>query len=248
MATYYKYRAYDTNALAMLVNRELYFSDPAHFNDPYDCQLNISLSLQEAIERAGQNTKDKVSGFLKKHITLSELYEKIQRDVKTTGILSLCKKCNDVLMWSHYADEHRGFCAGFNLSKELTQLNEQHEIVGLESVKYFKDNPYFDFFHECALLSQQMPYENFWNRLFIIGLLSKSSSWKHEEEVRIVKRTPGSVPFAPKELAHIIFGLRTTTKNEKTVRAILGAPEWKHVKYKRVVRKGAGFSLKVVPA
>ena len=32
------------------------------------------------------------------------------------GVLCLSACDNSILMWSHYADEHKGFCIGFNNS------------------------------------------------------------------------------------------------------------------------------------
>ena len=31
------------------------------------------------------------------------------------GVVCICKKCNNPLSWSHYADKHYGLCLGFDL-------------------------------------------------------------------------------------------------------------------------------------
>ena len=41
----YKYRAFSNRALDMLVADRLYFSSPADFNDPLDCQPNVEIDI-----------------------------------------------------------------------------------------------------------------------------------------------------------------------------------------------------------
>ncbi|MFZ1827829.1 MAG: hypothetical protein WAW42_03450 [Candidatus Competibacteraceae bacterium] len=48
----------------MLINREFYFSDPAHLNDPFDCQISIRESVEEAVEHAEKNAQNSLKiGF-----------------------------------------------------------------------------------------------------------------------------------------------------------------------------------------
>ena len=39
--------------------------------------------------------------------------DSLQKEVDACGILSLCAKNDDILMWSHYASSHRGICLEF---------------------------------------------------------------------------------------------------------------------------------------
>ena len=191
MELFYKCPA---ESLSLIVNRELYFSDPAHFNDPYDCQINISEAVMEAIENAELSTEHRVKAKLEKIINLADLFQKIEKDVRGCGILSLSKINNDVLMWSHYADNHKGFCIGFNLSKFM-DYNIENGIIGMSDVQYCSNNPFSNFFINFAKVEELPTWDEFWLELFSIGLLAKSKSWRHEEEVRAICKMPGTIKF-----------------------------------------------------
>lgn len=245
MEKLYKYRAYNTNSLAMLINREFYFPDPARLNDPYDCQISIMEAVEQAVEYAEKTAQYSVKNKLSKLIKLNDLYTKIENDIKSCGILSFSKSNDDVLMWSHYGNEHRGFCLGFDLSK-FTKYNEKHSIIGASDVYYCKTNPFFDFFMDIGKSEEILQWNKFWLPLLNLGLIAKSKAWKYEKEVRVVRKKYGLVSFEPAELVEIVFGLRTPEPHEKTIRTILKQKEWQHVKYKRVIHKGKGFMIKVV--
>ena len=40
--------------------------------------------------------------------------EILQPDVDKMGILCFSEHCDDILMWSHYSDGHKGFCLEFD--------------------------------------------------------------------------------------------------------------------------------------
>jgi hypothetical protein len=40
---------------------------------------------------------------------------------RTTGLLCFSTKWSNPLLWSHYADRHRGICLGFDVARELVQ-------------------------------------------------------------------------------------------------------------------------------
>ena len=248
MSRLYKYRAYNTNSLDMLINREFYFSDPEHLNDPFDCQISISKSVEEAVEYAEKTAQHSVKSKLSKLIKLNDLYSKIERDAKSCGILSFSKYENNILMWSHYSDEHRGFCLGFDLSQKFTKHNKEYQIIGTSDVYYCETDPFFDFFMGIAESEHRPRWDDFWLPLLNRAVIAKSEAWKYEDEVRVVRKESGPVSFDQKELVEVIFGLKTPKKNEETIRAILKEKEWQHIKYKRVIHKGNGFILEIVDA
>ena len=52
----------------MLKNREFYFSDPRHLNDPVDCQIGIYNALEAAVDIA-EKEDSTVKGKLKRSNT-----------------------------------------------------------------------------------------------------------------------------------------------------------------------------------
>ncbi|MFH1385090.1 MAG: DUF2971 domain-containing protein, partial [Candidatus Omnitrophota bacterium] len=85
------------------------------------------------------------------------------------GAISFTESKSNLLMWSHYADEHRGVVLGFD--------NNHHFFSDLKIVKYDSTIPN-DFFRDIDLNDNDALL-----KLFYI----KSDEWAYEQEHRIVK-------------------------------------------------------------
>lgn len=242
--TLYKYRGYTAYALEMLINRELYFASPEQLNDPYDCRINIRDSLRAAIDLAEKEQNKKIQVRLTQFRKIDHVYEKMDRDLASVGVFSLSKTPTHVLLWSHYAANHTGFCVGFRLPDSLTTHENSHQIIGASDVGYSTGNPFVEYFREIAAAPAIPEWGEFWVTLLSVGMAVKAESWKYEEEVRILRANPGSVPFSPSDLAEVIFGLNMPSRNRETIKRILSSSEWSHVKFKEVVRTDA-FALAV---
>lgn len=242
--TLYKYRGYTAYALEMLINRELYFASPEQLNDPYDCRINIRDSLRAAIDLAEKEQNKKIQDRLTQFRKIDHVYEKMDLDLASVGVFSLSKIPIHVLLWSHYAANHTGFCIGFRLPDSLSTHKNTHHIVGASDVGYSTGNPFVEYFREVAAAQAIPEWNEFWVALLSIGMAVKAETWKYEEEVRILRENPGSVPFSPYDLTEIIFGLNMSSRNRETIRRILSSSEWSHVKFKEIVR-AEGFALAV---
>lgn len=99
--TYYKYRSLSDfeRFLDIIVNNRLYGAVYKELNDPMEGKFNTT-------------------GLIKKD------FEDIYKKLKTTRICSMLTKqdCqtfpNDYLMWSHYADSHKGCCIEIQPTKQ----------------------------------------------------------------------------------------------------------------------------------
>lgn len=245
----YKYSAFDCRSLSLFKNKEIYFSDPKHLNDPVDCQIGISGALKHAIktvEKEEPGLKEKLEAVLGTLSGLEKTYDKIENDVKRAGVFSLSADENNVLLWSHYADSHEGFSIGFSPSPALAQYNKSTKIVGMNSVGYSNDNPFVEYFVEFARCAQPPEWEQFWMVLFSIGFTHKSTPWAYEKEWRIIKHRSGKLKFDASEICVVIFGLKMKEKNRRKIRKLLSGDEWNHVQFKEVIRANDGFTLNVM--
>jgi hypothetical protein len=149
----YKYRSFNNYALQILTNLEVYFSSPEELNDPLDCDFK-SIPLAEAVKK--RLTEDELLIF---NEVSTKLYNKkgtgklvpifraIENVSKQAGIFSLCQTNNDPLMWSHYADGHKGFCIGFSRSyieNLISNSWKEFSIVGGGEVDYSHSPKYLD--------------------------------------------------------------------------------------------------------
>lgn len=194
---YYKFRAIDKHLIESLVKRNLYFATPDTLNDPFDCQLDLDKSFKRAALSAKGERKDFLEKVLEK-TTFAEdwkmLFEKI-------GICSFSLDQNETLLWSHYADEHKGLCLLYRFPKNF--LEDSKEIRA-EKVRYEHD-ALTDWLKTAAPLDMNSIVEGLVNTY----VTSKSPAWDFEKEVRIIRSEHGPfhIPFG--YLEQVCFGLRT---------------------------------------
>lgn len=120
----------------------------------------------------------------------SELREHYNR-----GVFCLSKDGTNMLMWSHYGDEHKGICIGYSKDRKPTPdikpviYGKHGEIKTSSLYKAFvkKDK------------NEQISIEN-------EILLKKNIAWKYEKEYRLISNT--GLQYSPLKLEEITFGLR----------------------------------------
>lgn len=165
-------------------------------------------------------------------------------DIAGIGVLSLSKDPLNVLMWAHYAANHEGFCAGFDFPENFTVASMETGMIGKHDAIYNEGNPVTDYLMDFAERSFAMTdserreswNSEFWINLMGISMVSKAKPWEYEDEVRFLRREPGPVSFAPESLTEIIFGVAMSDERRETIRKILSAPEWRHIRFKEMVR------------
>jgi DUF2971 family protein len=129
---------------------------------------------------------------------------------KTYRVLCLSAVRDNILMWSHYADEHRGAILEFQPKIELAT-----EMLGALEVEYSKEVPVAVTLEQFLLyITGQGPKPHSPNAL-VKSAFTKSSDWSYENEWRILskQRDDEQAPcsyrsFNPRELAAIYFGCR----------------------------------------
>jgi len=266
----YKYRKFDTRALRILVSKELYFAAPDALNDPLDCRLPVLSFLDQIIaaEPVG-NSRNILSRLRDMTVTnrttggIELMHRTFETLPLTTGILSLSRDPTDALLWSHYADGHRGFCLGFEPSyfDDLIANWEQHDLLGASDVNYV-DMPLLPFrnlwFQKAKDIeaAQTAPVankevlisefsESYKRDVIVTVLTTKSKHWAYEREYRAVREKPGLIAFPAPALREIIFGLRSSDADRLTVKTLLDGPEWEHVRFRRPVWTASSFALEL---
>lgn len=124
---------------------------------------------------------DKIFNFITEYtaknnqILISEKIEFIQESMKVS---SFCENYNEFLMWSHYADSHRGFCIEYNLdlwAKADIRRRILFPIIYQEEV--YKSTAH--------LLKSIDDLE--WNNLYpLLSGSTKSNKWDYEKEWRFI--------------------------------------------------------------
>lgn len=128
-------------ALQNIFNRSLKVSLLNSVNDPFENCFEIEPTVK------------------RDHLLINSNYH---NDRYTRGMICFSSNCNQVPMWGHYADNHRGICLGFEVKSKDDKLLQ---------VKYKKYRPHFK---NPALMS-------FKQRLQI-----KHKIWSYEKEYRLI--------------------------------------------------------------
>jgi hypothetical protein len=208
-------------------NHELFFSSPDGFNDPFDCGFCIPLYGDYAerviaaqafdsarrerpgwsIEKADEEAQKAASKIMKnhRHEASRQLERSLSRDSNDkAGILCLTEGCTDILLWSHYADRHKGVCLEFRTDVKDSIFARAHPV------KYSGQYP---------RLNLQDLVENKAYRDAAEWMLTKSSVWSYEQEWRILdfEKGPGAKKFDPACLSAVILGCRIPDKERKRV-------------------------------
>lgn len=97
---------------------------------------------------------------------------------KEIGVLCFSKTYEDPVIWSHYADAHRGLVLGYNFQTKKGGV-VHHGIA------YKARRPRVDFIKAERLRADDSSNRAFFNMVIKMGFRSKAPSWKYEQERRI---------------------------------------------------------------
>jgi hypothetical protein len=152
---------------------------------------------------------------------------------RTIGVTCFSEKYNNILMWSHYADEHKGMVLGFNPSSQLMQKNklfrvdyrsERVEIDPSEEVRYV----------EAVLKrkSEDWEYEAEWRLLRLR---------RYCEEKRVGKNILRLFPIEPSDISRVYVGCRNTQLD--AINTIRRKPQFSHIEWYRMEMHPDKFEL-----
>lgn len=213
----------------------MWFSTPESFNDPFDCNLSeVSPHTQEDANRflnhvlKGRPDRNRL---MARGTTIANA-EKIMLDSKKevlskTGVLCLSSTFDNILMWSHYTNSHKG------LVVELDILEDPDFFLSPVKVNYtdaYEPTNYFQDQHSAVKK--------------IIS--TKSTCWSYEKEVRIIKNgVTGYVSFNPKAIRRLIFGCKSDSRFISRIIDHCSAPDLKHVNLSKLSISYAKFELDI---
>ena len=227
----FKYQSLTSpHTIENLQKRQIWYSKPEKLNDPFDCATPylINLNVTEAEWQFAQKqllrwTRDSLSkaeaeelktryfseGKLNQkfrddyHKIVLALIDKNPRTYEKIGVVCLSEEPDNILMWSHYSNGHRGICLEFD-----TNYFPFNDSLKVHRVQYKKNYPVIKL---VSLISRTL--------LNLMPLLTKSIKWKYEKEWRLLHEQ-GDTPlkYDAKALKAIYFGCAMSNKDiEKVV-------------------------------
>jgi hypothetical protein len=211
----YKYR--DESNLQfqhkIISHQEIYLSKPSQYNDPFDCKIPVRWDLlteqerneanlkmirivrhdesEDVIHQIAQHLKDTKQIWFDDRTNRREDKSDFKKWDDVAGVFSLSEVNNNILMWSHYANQHKGFAVGI----WSESIIEKEEFRYLDSVNYVDEFP--------LIKGVEDQSEQFYKKFYY-----KSNDWQYEKEWRIVSLHPKNraITIPKSAMAEIIFG------------------------------------------
>ncbi|EPO6696957.1 DUF2971 domain-containing protein [Pseudomonas aeruginosa] len=144
------------------------------------------------------------------------------------GILSLAERYSCPLMWSHYADQHKGICIGYEVTDSpypplKVQYGGSREILGSQIAAMMRSGGRAQDEVDAAVL------------------LRKARSWAYEKEWRSI--APKGLTENPFKLSDVTFGLRCSEPVKFAVMASLSKRAGAQVRFYEMTESRINFSL-----
>lgn len=144
-----------------ILHQTIRYSRPQDLNDPFECLPRYD--HDEVVSLVEEKTKDPQQRDKCVESIMNRDFVDFYARMNVFGVTSFSLASTTVLMWSHYAEQHKGLCIEYDSSK----------IGLLAKVQYASTN-------ERALCSVKGPSQ----REAVSVLTTKGSEWSYEQEVR----------------------------------------------------------------
>jgi Protein of unknown function (DUF2971) len=209
----YKFRSLDrSNEMSvdrmrdLVVRSRFWLSSPVDFNDPFDmsAKMVVGGTISERKQRIDQLLKLQGVKWSERQKQLPRILSEpdtvlaqriqatYQQTIEQTGVYSFGGDPRSILMWSHYASNHDGFCLQFEIAKDPETFFKR-----CVTMKYSEDYPVVNWTTEREAGMQAI-------------LERKHIGWKYERERRVVvpEKSRQYISFRPEALRAIIIGCR----------------------------------------
>lgn len=206
---YYSFRSFSEYSLKDIEQETISVAHPREFNDPLDTILVYWLN--EAIKNTTDEWKLRYRLLMKKvaeHIKIRCLIAGKKDDGNDIPVEDL-----NVLMWSHYADSHKGFCVRYEFDGGLfapTAHPKKDKLLFVDKITYSES---IDIGDEPSIR---------------MALLEKSNFWEYEKEMRLVSfdcsgKDEDFPTIECKGMAKAIYlGVKCTDANRRLMEKAIG--------------------------
>lgn len=173
----------------LLIGNKLYHSLPENFNDPFECKPHWSwpeqpkkiAAIRERLNSVARNNgmnRKEAEQFATKCFSDKEEFAKqlkriVAKNYRDNRICSFTTSKENILLWSHYGDSHRGLCVEFDAT--LLPISSAMKV-------HYQD--------EYPAIEYPLPQDA---RGFA-AMLIKAKAWEYENEFRSFL-----IPIAPQQ-------------------------------------------------
>lgn len=209
----YSFRNYSEYSLGDIINNQITLCHPSLMNDPFDSIANL-WTRKESLER--RCTEQKHIEPFHKSFDYYRIRSFVANKMNYETDDSILKK---ILMWTHYANHHEGFCIKYRLSKHFMKsatISDDKSTVNLLCIKPIDYKQDFEIPDTQKSINTNLAY------------FTKSNCWEYENEVRLLCYNTSSeekilsLPLDDdSQIEEITFGYRCNKKNIETINSLI---------------------------
>ncbi|MBN45416.1 MAG: hypothetical protein CMH23_02970 [Methylophaga sp.] len=144
------------------------------------------------------------------------------------GICCFSAEYSNPLLWSHYGDQHKGFCVGYSLNRNPEPSLHKVLYGGARTIK-------------TSLIAKAVLHHDIQAQKALDQntLLRKAEPWQYEQEWRLIGEV--GIQDSPLCLVEIIFGLRCSLS---VIHAVMNALKPRDISFYQMSLTGDSFELR----
>lgn len=190
----YKYRSIEKDVFERdfktIEENSFYSSNYNMLNDPFDIYFNEEISQLIKILR--------LSFPIKELDNFENQFKEVLNFREEIGVYCLSTNFLNEQLWAYYAGSYSGYCIEYDLDK-LIDKGQNFDFQYKFEIDY-KDN-----IPTLGVDDLTNLQDGFIKKMFA----TKKSTWKHEEEIRLIFDKYGMKKFHPSAITGIYFGIKT---------------------------------------
>lgn len=233
---------------------------------PYKKIINTDLfESDEFIDVIMENFDSLTRPFIKEALNPENLNQSYSENFKesfsnTFGVLSLTQNPDNLLMWSHYCDSHRGFLIELDQNSSFfdQRINDIDTIRKLKNVQYINQRPQID----KLFKSEKVDRDDYLEEIMNLFFLTKSDAWAYEKEMRIVLPLESAnetfemangervylINIPASIIKSVVYGSQINEKTQNRISEILNRDEFGHVNILRSELDMNNFKVNLIDA
>lgn len=203
----------------VIINSRLWLSSREGLNDPFDTQAKVVIEgnpnqLRKKLNESYKRLEPEIKGVKRKEaidklmadqsLMLERVKNAVVNALSMVGVCCFTPNPRNLLMWSHYANHHKGLLLQFEIAKDTTTF------LKTVTVDYVKDYPIINWANETGKEIQK-------------AFLNKHDSWGYEKELRIIhpQGANTSLGFKPEALTGVVFGCKANQNVRDKIEGVL---------------------------
>ncbi|MGR2663099.1 DUF2971 domain-containing protein [Chromobacterium haemolyticum] len=226
----YKYYGFYDYVIRSLMADEIYFSSCDQFNDVYENHFgieDISRYIAPEVEDKEKVKRDNLDYFF--------------RFPELVRVFCASTRCNNSLMWAHYAAQHSGFCVAYSVEELMKstvyRFQDNSENVVLKgcmlhgSIDYFESPPQISSETVVKFYESKGKDGTALNDIIDTVFYCKSKDWEYEQEYRFAIPTglaKGNIFLKyPREAVRgVAFGVRAKNDNMNWIMSLFSGVKY----------------------